>query len=222
MKAYFFSDGVLEWTCGGALINNHYIVTAAHCVHPDFTYANKLEKIRLGEHNLNQNPDCVDVEGKKVCSAPVEEYTSQEVTIHPNFTRRGVYETVSDDIALIRLDREVVFSETIHPICLPAVDEKPPQLATVAGWGSTEDGQDENILQQASLPHVCYGGGGRRDSCYGDSGCPVFYPRVTQGTTNVLTGIVSFGKSLCGIEGVPAVYTRVAAYRQWIISKLAP
>ena len=61
------------------------------------------------------------------------------------------------------------------------------------------------------------------DSCSGDSGGPLF-SRAKSGKKSdplFLTGIVSYGTSLCGIE-VPGVYTNVTHYIDWIKSEMKP
>ncbi|KAK3886376.1 hypothetical protein Pcinc_009479 [Petrolisthes cinctipes] len=65
---------------------------------------------------------------------------------------------------------------------------------------------------------ICFGGGAQ-DSCKGDSGGPL----VVKNRNTVQVGIVSRGRdSRCGVEGLPAVYTHVAAYRTWITQNLKP
>ena len=58
-----------------------------------------------------------------------------------------------------------------------------------------------------------------RDSCNADSGGPLVYREFT-GDPWVQVGLVSFGNKNCGSKGFPGVYTKVAAFMDWIISKL--
>ena len=58
------------------------------------------------------------------------------------------------------------------------------------------------------------------DSCQGDSGGPLVY-RTEAGDPWTQIGIISYGGRECG-GGFPGVYTRVAAYTDWIASKLKP
>lgn len=55
--------------------------------------------MRLGEHNLATERDC----DGPICAAPPQDFTPSEVILHPNYKTRNV---LSDDIALIRLDRK--------------------------------------------------------------------------------------------------------------------
>ena len=57
------------------------------------------------------------------------------------------------------------------------------------------------------------------DACQGDSGGAV----VVEGPLYGLQlGIVSYGPYPCGSENIPAVFTSVAYYRDWILSQLRP
>lgn len=59
------------------------------------------------------------------------------------------------------------------------------------------------------------------DSCAGDSGGPLQKVENSEnGPRYFLFGVVSFGVEECGSKGVPAVYTRVTAYMEWILDSL--
>ncbi|XP_064115660.1 phenoloxidase-activating factor 3-like [Macrobrachium nipponense] len=231
------ANGGVEWKCGGALVNERYVLTAAHCVLPDLP----LEEIRLGEHNLETVPDCTDsISGNRNCALRHQSFkvtSRSQIISHPNFDTRT---PVSDDIALIRLDRKATLNNFVQPICLPDAQFTPKsflgnQEAIVAGWGRTEQGFDSNILKRTNIPLVeiercqplynvrlnadqlCFGGVGRRDSCNGDSGGPVF--QADPRGISYLIGIVSFGNR-CGED--PAIYTNVVPYRSWIIQNMRP
>lgn len=230
-----------EWHCGGALINDRYILTAAHCVHRNFTNSlGQVVAVRLGELNTATDPDCPSANGHGCAPSP-QNFVPEEIIVHQTFNARG---PVSDDIALIRLNKKAVLGQSVHPICVPPAglnvpDFLGPRDATVAGWGATETKPSSDILQVADIPfankticetfyprqlveeQVCFGGRGKKDSCFGDSGGPIFQtdkflPRFT------VLGIVSRGLPACGIPGAPAVYTNVAHYRKWITDNLKP
>ncbi|XP_050726365.1 phenoloxidase-activating factor 1-like [Eriocheir sinensis] len=229
------------WGCGGSLINSRYVVTAGHCTAREFTFNRDLTVIRIGEHNITSEVDCENRGGRRVCAPPIQAFRPVEVTRHETFNTRG---TVSDDIALIRLDRDVTFNAFVVPVCLPPATMDLGSFlggrqAFVAGWGATERGPDTQVLQQVRVPfvtrdvcnphynnallteQVCFGGDGQRDSCFGDSGGPVVSP-VQGGGAFMLLALVSFGQPSCGVVGVPAVYTSVAAYRGWILNNMKP
>lgn len=229
------------WGCGGALINSRYIVTAGHCTAPQFTFNRRISVIRLGEHNLGTNQDCENRQSGRVCAPVHQDFTAEQIIRHPSFNSRG---TVSDDIALIRLDRPAQLNGFVEPVCLPPPGVRTSSIvgsrqAIVAGWGTTENGPNTQILQSVRLPfvskaecnphyrnglideQVCFGGEGRRDSCFGDSGGPVMISGTSTPNYTFLA-LVSFGQPQCGVVGVPAVYTDVSAYRSWIVSNLRP
>ncbi|XP_068244158.1 venom protease-like [Palaemon carinicauda] len=230
------------WGCGGALINSRYVVTAGHCASRQFTFNRQISVVRLGEYNIGSstnNGDCQSTTSGQRCIPPHQDFAPEQVIVHPTFNTRG---TVSDDIALIRLSSPAQFTSYIGPICLPPPGSNVADLvgtrqASVAGWGTTENGPNTQILQHVTLPfvdtatcnpsynnslipeQVCFGGEGRRDSCFGDSGGPVMISDATRPRYTIV-GVVSFGQPQCGVAGVPAVYTDVTAYRDWIISNL--
>ncbi|XP_068244240.1 phenoloxidase-activating factor 1-like [Palaemon carinicauda] len=223
--------GGLDWGCGGVLINDQYVLTAAHCVVPTLP----LNEIRLGEHNLDTDPDCTDAECP---SHQAFKITRSQIISHPNYDTRTPF---SDDIALIRLDRKVTINRLVQPACLPDAQFDVESFlnrrnATVAGWGNTEEGPKSRVLKSVGVPFVnldtcqplyqnllnsdqlCFGGEGGRDSCSGDSGGPIFQASTTGARTTII-GVVSFGKE-CGAD--PAIYTKVSSYRSWIVQNLRP
>lgn len=71
---------------------------------------------------------------------------------------------------------------------------------------------------------MCAGGKDGKDSCGGDSGGPLIV-KMQATTYDIRTfqqGIVSYGPKICGIQGLPGVYTRVAYYMDWILDNLKP
>ena len=90
-----------------------------------------------------------------------------------------------------------------------------PILDVCEGGGLTRSLLDNNT-------QICAGGEKEKDSCRGDSGGGLFWRSDLTDNTQpwYLLGIVSFGSRECG-NGLPAVYTRVSAYRTWIRRKMA-
>lgn len=67
-------------------------------------------------------------------------------------------------------------------------------------------------------------GDGKHDSCKGDSGGPLMLEDLSDSTESrwYAVGIISFGSNPCAKQGVPAVYTRVFQYLDWIKSTMKP
>ncbi|XP_067142117.1 uncharacterized protein [Centruroides vittatus] len=218
-----------EFQCGAVLINDRWLMTAAHCFfHSKTSYwTARLGLLRRG----NEYP------------SPYEEIrVISNILIYPGYKETGFI----NDIALLGMKNPVQFSDYIRPVCLPGLHEDIKQwnnrLCTVVGWGKLfEVGHlFPDTLQEVWLPVVdteecrkrtvflplykiteqmfCAGyERGGRDACLGDSGGPLLCQR-SDGRWTVV-GITSNGDG-CGRPGRPGVYTKVTSFLSWVHSIL--
>merc|ERR1711942_641418 len=219
--------GGFQVMCGGTLVDEDTIVTAAHCF-DSVPGQQGPNMVRLGDHDITTTGDG---------ATPVDISIARSIQ-HPGWNSN----TLSDDIAIVKLSRPVTYSRNIRRACLPdsykgqdlpsLLRSSPP---TIIGWGSTfSGGGPQNRLRQAKVPMVTQqtcasayaaisrvtigatklcAGDGRRDTCNGDSGGALLSNVL--GNSYAVVGVTSFGVD-CAREDFPGVYTRVDQYLPWI------
>uniref|UniRef100_A0A3Q2ZL72 Zgc:100868 n=1 Tax=Kryptolebias marmoratus TaxID=37003 RepID=A0A3Q2ZL72_KRYMA len=190
--------------CGGSLINNLWVLTAAHCV-PSGNPAGLT--VFLGLQSLQgSNPNKVS-------------RTVAQIIVHPDYNSV----TSNNDIALLKLSSSVSFTSYISPVCLAASDSSfySGVNSWVTGWGNVGEGGgllskcSEGITITDNM--ICAGlTEGGKDSCQGDSGGPMV---SKQGGRWIQAGVVSFGVG-CARPNIPGVYTRVSQYQNWVNSQI--
>lgn len=201
----------------------------------------RLDSVRLGEYDTSTTTDCLwDGDIKTICADDPITVSVEEQIPHENY--RPERTDRKFDIALLRLSRDVIFTDFVKPICLPS-NATVGQKVQAAGWGKAENTSSSNIKLKVSLPladwnmcqsmyasakvnlgptQICAGGEQGKDTCKGDSGGPLMYRQRNRNSVAKwsVVGVVSFGPSTCGKVGWPGVYTKVHDYVPWILSKI--
>uniref|UniRef100_A0A8C0H7H6 Peptidase S1 domain-containing protein n=1 Tax=Chelonoidis abingdonii TaxID=106734 RepID=A0A8C0H7H6_CHEAB len=189
--------------CGGSLLNNQWVVSAAHCYKSSQCPSMVSGGVRLGEYNID------------VLEGDEQFINSVKVIRHPKYNSW----VLDNDIMLIKLATPAALNSRVCLISgwgntLSSGTNYPELLQCVDAPVLTEAECSDAYPGQITTNMICVGFlEGGKDSCQGDSGGPV----VCNGE---LQGIVSWGIG-CALQGYPGVYTKVCNYVDWIEETIA-
>uniref|UniRef100_H3G6V7 Peptidase S1 domain-containing protein n=1 Tax=Phytophthora ramorum TaxID=164328 RepID=H3G6V7_PHYRM len=187
--------------CGGTLVASQYILTAGHCIKTD-----------KGQIYVSLGSEYGSGSGSA---------SAEQIKVSAGF--QHLY-----DVGLLKL-KTPVKRKTAKLCAVDGSDNEVGTMATVLGWGKTEDssGAASPILEQLTIPVIsnaqcgkfekyvgrvtegmlCAGTGNGKDTCNGDSGGPLLVD------DDILIGCVSWG-SKCGEQA--GIYTRLTYVMDYI------
>ncbi|XP_075972381.1 trypsin-2-like [Anticarsia gemmatalis] len=204
MVLYGFVFPPFTPVCGGFIVSQNHVITAAHC---SKDLDPKRLELRIG-NSYGMNGTSIFV---------------AEIIVHPKY---NAY-TYDHDIGILKTVELIKFSHTVKPVKLPAKGAilKDGSFVDVSGWGSLElEGLSSDVLRAVKVPVMnrekckdlgdiyafvnenmfCAGfDEGGKDACHGDSGGPA----VQNGE---VFGIITFGLD-CALPNAPGAYTFISA-----------
>uniref|UniRef100_U5EYJ0 Putative trypsin-like serine protease n=1 Tax=Corethrella appendiculata TaxID=1370023 RepID=U5EYJ0_9DIPT len=230
---YTVSSSGHQFSCGGTIISDTIILTAAHCLkHPrsQRIIQSKDLAIALGRYNTNDLTELSN--GAKYVNV-------NDVIINPGYKRDTA--SYDADIGLLTTEEEITYTDYIRPICLWNEDDNIQNIvgkkATIVGWGRTEEGSlsptprftqvpivsQEDCLRQSpvfstltSNKTFCAGGQGS-GPCQGDSGSGLIMNMNDQWYLRgiVSNALTSADTSECDVDKY-TVYTDITKFRGWL------
>jgi len=212
--------------CGGTLVGDKYIVTAAHCTFDADTQKDMEAdevSVRIGDTSLDTDKE---VEGAQTVKV-------KKILNHPDYNS----ETKENDIAILVLKKKVSLTKypNIKPACLPIKGSTHTGKGYISGWGTLNSGghstswlhgAEVNVFEdkdcgswkcQMTQDMMCAGWiKGGIDTCQGDSGGPLMTKDPTNNNWMTLIGVVSYGSG-CAEPDSLGIYSKVSENYDWLM-----
>ncbi|XP_077998260.1 mannan-binding lectin serine protease 1-like [Glandiceps talaboti] len=207
--------------CGGSLLNEEWVLTAAHCVTEQDDARLRGMLLPLTHFNVSLGVHRRALEDQHVQKRPVA-----EIVRHPDYDLSNF----DSDLALLRLSSPIDFTDYVRPVCLPPtmtikedgseetweIERPPPEddLATVIGWGATfnRDVRGSDILQETFVPLANH------------SICQTVYRRSEWEVTDnmVCAGYQGGGRDAChGDSGGPLMFEDEETFRYYVYGSVS-
>jgi secreted trypsin-like serine protease len=212
--------------CGGTLLTDNCVVTAAHCTTAPGT--ERLWTVNLHRHNLSKTSE----------QENGSTYRVKKFIDYPYYNK----DKKLNDISIWKLDNKDATKVYRTSFDWSDTVDTSGSIVKVMGWGLTKyKGRTSQLLQEIEIPifpkDLCeenyrafsrkhpfdketqFCGGysdGSKDACTGDSGGPLF--QIDDDGEMILQGLVSWGDE-CAKKDRPGIYTKLYYYLDWVLGE---